>query len=71
MRTLTPADILDGAKPMTLTEHPISTSNPLFLANLEKAANRYETWIEERAPGHIAAMRQMMKEVATQARKAA
>jgi hypothetical protein len=35
-----------------------------------KAANRYETWIEKRAPGHIAAMRQMMAQFATQASKA-
>ena len=43
----------------------------LFLVYLEKAANRYETWIEERAPGLIAAMRQMMKQMAAQASKAA
>lgn len=46
-------------------------SNPLFLANLEKAANRYETWSEGRAPGHLAAMRQMMKQMAPQTKKAA
>jgi len=46
-------------------------SNPLFLANIEKAAMRYETWIEERAPGHIEAMRQMMKQMSAQASKAA
>jgi hypothetical protein len=32
--------------------------NPLFLAHLEKAAKRYETWIEQKAPGHVAAMRE-------------
>src|SRR5499425_3201334 len=37
-------------------------SNPLFLANLEKGANRYETWAEKRAPGHVAAMRDFMKQ---------
>jgi hypothetical protein len=42
--------------------------NPLFLANLEKAAKRYETWIEKRAPGHLDAMRQMMKQFAEQAK---
>ena len=46
-------------------------SNPLYLANLEKAANRYETWIEGRAPGLIAAMRQMMKQMAPHTSKAA
>jgi hypothetical protein len=33
-----------------------------FLAHLEKAGRRYETWKERRAPGHVAAMRQYMKE---------
>jgi hypothetical protein len=32
-----------------------------FLANLEKAAQRYEVWQERRSPGHIAAMRQFMQ----------
>jgi hypothetical protein len=40
--------------------------NKQFLANLEKAAHRYETWIESRSPGHIAAMRQWMKQMRTQ-----
>src|ERR1700688_4677814 len=29
-------------------------SNKQFLANMEKAAQRYETWIEKRSPGAIA-----------------
>ena len=33
-----------------------------MLANLEKAAQRYEAWSERRAPGHIAAMRKMMQQ---------
>lgn len=45
--------------------------NQHFLAHLEKAARRYEIWIEGRAPGHIAAMRQFMKQMASQATKAA
>src|SRR5262249_32282861 len=32
-----------------------------FLGNLERAAQRYETWIERHSPGHIAAMREFMK----------
>jgi hypothetical protein len=32
------------------------------LGNLEKAAQRYEEWSEKRSPGHIAAMRQFMKQ---------
>jgi len=46
-------------------------SNPLFMANLEKAANRFESWSEKRAPGMIAAMRQMMQQMRPQAGKAA
>lgn len=46
-------------------------ANKLFLANVEKAASRYETWIETRSPGHIAAMRQFMKQMRTQVGKAA
>ena len=46
-------------------------ANKLFLAHLEKAAHRFEGWIEKRSPGHIAAMRQMMKQMSTQAGKAA
>ncbi len=40
--------------------------NKQFLANLEKAAQRYEAWIESRSPGHIAAMRQFMKQMRSQ-----
>lgn len=32
------------------------------LANLERAAQRYEAWSERRAPGHIAAIRQFMQQ---------
>jgi hypothetical protein len=42
-----------------------------FLGHLEKAAQRYETWIESRSPGHIAAMRQFMKQMRPQSAKAA
>ena len=45
--------------------------NPLFLAHLEKAATRFETWIESRAPGNVAAMREFMKKMRPQAHKAA
>jgi hypothetical protein len=45
--------------------------NQHFLAHLEKAAQRYETWMEARSPGHIAAMRQWMKQMRTQTPKAA
>jgi hypothetical protein len=62
--------IWERVKP-TIEEGRQRWANPLFLGNLEKAANRYETWIEKRAPGHIAAMRQIMKQFAAQAGKAA
>jgi len=62
--------VWERVKP-TIAEGRKMFSNPLFLANLEKAAKRYETWIEERAPGHIAAMRKMMTQMAIQEGKAA
>jgi len=42
----------------------------LFLANVEKAAHRYETWIETRSPGHLAAMRQLMKQMRAESKAA-
>jgi hypothetical protein len=42
-------------------------ANKEFLANLEKAAQRFEAWTERRAPGHLAAMRQMMQQARGQA----
>jgi hypothetical protein len=42
-----------------------------FCANLEKAAQRYEKWMEARSPGHIAAMREFMKQMRAQGAKAA
>ena len=46
-------------------------ANKQFLANLEKAAQRYEAWMESRSPGHMAAMRQFMKQMRSQAATAA
>jgi hypothetical protein len=42
-----------------------------YLAHMEKAAKRYETWIESRSPGHIAAMRGFMQQMRSQMAKAA
>jgi hypothetical protein len=42
-----------------------------FLGHLEKAAQRYETWVESRSPGHVAAMREFMKKMQPQTAKAA
>ena len=41
-----------------------------LLANLEKAAQRYEAWSERRSPGHIATIRQFMQQQRTQAKAA-
>jgi hypothetical protein len=45
--------------------------NKYYLANLEKAAQRYEAWTERRTPGHVAAMRQFMQQIRTQVAEAA
>lgn len=42
-----------------------------FLSHLEKAAQRFEAWTEGRSPGHIAAMREFMKQMQAQVAKAA
>jgi len=42
-----------------------------YLAHMEKAAKRYEAWCETRSPGHIAAMREFMKQMRAQLPKAA
>jgi len=34
-----------------------------LLANLEKAAQRFEAWSEKRSPGHVAAMRQFAQQM--------
>lgn len=44
--------------------------NPMFLAHMEKAANRFETWIEKRAPGHVKAMREWTKQLRAQTQAA-
>jgi hypothetical protein len=43
----------------------------LYLSEMEKAAQRYETWIEKRSPGHIAAMREFMKQMMSQSQQKA
>lgn len=45
--------------------------NEEFLGHLEKAAQRYEAWSEKRTPGHVAAMRQFMKQMRDQLASAA
>jgi hypothetical protein len=46
-------------------------ASPGYLAHLEKAAQRYEVWIEKRAPGHVAKMREFMKQMMSEPAKAA
>lgn len=45
--------------------------NKVFAENLEKAAQRYETWIETRSPGALAAMREFTKQMSAQRATAA
>ena len=62
--------VWDRMKP-TIQQGREKFANKLFLAHMEKTANRYETWIEKRSPGHIAAMRQFMTQMRAQMKKAA
>jgi hypothetical protein len=50
--------MVDGARKMFV--------NKDFLGNLEKAAKRYEQWMEARNPGHVAAMKQFMSQMEQQ-----
>jgi hypothetical protein len=45
--------------------------NQQYLAHMEKAAQRFEAWIEKRSPGHIAAMRKYMQQMRAQPAAAA
>ena len=45
-------------------------ANPNLLTNLEKAAQRFEAWSDERSPGHITAMRQFMQQARAKAKAA-
>ena len=57
--------VWESVKP-TIAEGRKRFNNPLFLSNLEKAAKRFEEWMEKRSPGTIAGMRQMMKQMRAQ-----
>jgi len=46
-------------------------SDKTFLSHLESVAQRYEAWKEKRSPGHIAAMREFMKQMQSKTAKAA
>ena len=45
-------------------------ANPKLLTNLEKAAQRFEAWSDERSPGHITAVRQFMQQARAKAKAA-
>lgn len=62
--------VWERVKP-TIQEGRQRFSNPMYLENIEKAAKRYESWIEKRAPGSLEAMRKMMKQMSSQTGKAA
>ena len=55
----------------TIAEGREQWANKQFLAHLEKAAQRFEVWMEKRSPGHIAKMREFMKQMRGQMQKAA
>jgi hypothetical protein len=60
----------ESVKPV-IREFREKFNNKLFLTNLEQAAQRYEKWMESRSPGHIATMRQMMKQMRPKSAQAA
>jgi hypothetical protein len=62
--------VWERVKP-TIQEGRQRFANKQFLAHVEKAASRYETWIEARSPGHMNAMREFMKQMRAQSAKAA
>lgn len=62
--------VWERVKP-TLHEARQRFVNKQFLANLEEAAKRYETWMETRSPGHLAAMGEWAKQIRGQMGKAA
>lgn len=55
----------------TVPEFRERFADPNLLSNMEKAAKRYEEWSEQRAPGHIEAMRQMMQQMRSKSAAAA
>jgi aspartyl/asparaginyl-tRNA synthetase len=43
----------------------------VYMAEMEKAAQRYQSWMEQHSPGHLAVMREWMKQMQAQMAKAA
>jgi hypothetical protein len=63
-------DVWERLKPV-VPEFREKFGDKTMLANLEKAAERYEAWSEKRSPGSIAKMREWMKQERAQSAKAA
>jgi hypothetical protein len=55
----------------TITEGREQWANKQFLAHLEKAAQRFEAWMDKRSPGHLTKMRGFMKQMRPQPAKVA
>lgn len=55
----------------TIAEGRKQWANQQFLSNMESAAQRFEAWTEKRSPGHLAKMREFMKRMEGQMKKAA
>src|SRR4026207_932341 len=62
--------VWEAVKPVIPTFRERFT-NKQILAHLEQAAKRYEAWSEQRAPGHLAGMRQWMQQEQAQKKSAA
>jgi len=62
--------VWDRVKPIIQQGREMFASKQ-FLAHLEKASTRFETWIESRSPGQLAAMREFTKKMRAQMGKAA
>lgn len=63
-------DVWERLKPV-VPEFRETFKAPQMLSNLEKAAQRYEEWLEKRNPGQIATMREWMAKEREQKKLAA
>ena len=60
--------VWEALKPVA-TQFREAFKDPSMLSHLERASKRFEQWKEERAPGHIATMREYMKQAAAAAKE--
>lgn len=61
--------VWEAVKPV-LPQFREQFGDPNMLSNMERAAQRYEEWSEKRAPGHVAKMREWMKQERSKAKSA-